>query len=388
MVSLGSRDLQRIEADVQPESTLESNERPAKSSGFGFRWWICALLFFATTINYVDRQVIGILKPTLQTELHWTEIDYSNIVFAFQAAYAVGLLMVGALTSYTLLVLNGVNYMVALIVVIALMAVMGVVVERIAIRPLRQLLSVGWILSTVGVSVILRQFAEIYWGREQKRVPSLFGDTPIIIGNVGIFPQEIFVVLASLLTMAALLAMSSAAHADDKATVDWAKGVVTARGIGIADRHAPSPAAAREPARRAAEDQARKKLAAALADLPLASGGTLGRTKATGQGLVFCILEWAKERAFNLEGATMGVQGFGNVGSNTAVILSKLGVSTVAVGDHTGYMYNPEGFNAHKLQDYVEAHSSIAVWCRSGAGVFLKYAFSFSMPAFALSVFA
>ena len=93
---------------------------------------------------------------------------------------------------------------------------------------------------------------------------------------------------------------------------------------------------------------------------PVASGGTLGRTKATGQGLVFCILEWAKERGFTLEGSTMSVQGFGNVGSHTAVILSKLGVSTVAVGDHTGYLYNPEGFNAHKLQDHVEARGSIA----------------------------
>ena len=114
-------------------------------------------------------------------------------------------LMVGALTSYTLLVLSGLNFLVALVVVIVLMAIMGVVVERVAIRPLRQLLSVGWILSTVGVSVILRQFAEIYWGREQKRVPSIFGDTPIFIGGTGIFPQEIFVILASLLTMAALL---------------------------------------------------------------------------------------------------------------------------------------------------------------------------------------
>jgi branched-chain amino acid transport system permease protein len=114
-------------------------------------------------------------------------------------------LMVGALTSYSLLVLAGVNFLVALVAVVILMAVMGVVVERIAIRPLRQLLSVGWILSTVGVSVILRQFAEIYWGREQKRVPSMFGDSPIFIGSVGIFPQEIFVILASLLTMAALL---------------------------------------------------------------------------------------------------------------------------------------------------------------------------------------
>jgi branched-chain amino acid transport system permease protein len=114
-------------------------------------------------------------------------------------------LMVGALTSFTLLVLNGVNFVVALIVVMLLMAAMGMAVERVAIRPLRQLSSVGWVLSTVGVSVILRQFAEIYWGREQKRVPSIFGDTPITLGNVGIFPQEIFIILASLLTMALLL---------------------------------------------------------------------------------------------------------------------------------------------------------------------------------------
>lgn len=55
-----------------------------------FRWVICALLFVATTINYMDRQILGVLKPTLMGELAWTEIDYSNIVFAFSAAYAVG----------------------------------------------------------------------------------------------------------------------------------------------------------------------------------------------------------------------------------------------------------------------------------------------------------
>ncbi|MGA2447428.1 MAG: Glu/Leu/Phe/Val dehydrogenase [Polyangiaceae bacterium] len=93
---------------------------------------------------------------------------------------------------------------------------------------------------------------------------------------------------------------------------------------------------------------------------PVASGGTLGRNKATGQGLVYCVQEWAKDRGVNLEGSTLLVQGFGNVGSNTAVLLARLGVSTVAVGDHTGYMYNPEGFNAHKLQEYVAAHGSIA----------------------------
>lgn len=62
-----------------------------------FRWVICTLLFFAATVNYIDRQVIGILKPTLSTEFGWSELDYSWIVFAFQTAYAVGLLFVGKL---------------------------------------------------------------------------------------------------------------------------------------------------------------------------------------------------------------------------------------------------------------------------------------------------
>jgi ACS family hexuronate transporter-like MFS transporter len=61
------------------------------------RWGICALLFFAATVNYVDRQVIGILKPTLSTQFGWTELDYSWIVFSFQTAYAIGLFFVGNL---------------------------------------------------------------------------------------------------------------------------------------------------------------------------------------------------------------------------------------------------------------------------------------------------
>jgi ACS family hexuronate transporter-like MFS transporter len=60
-----------------------------------YRWVIVALLFAATAINYVDRQMIGVLKPTLQGELKWSELDYANIVFWFQAAYAVGYLSFG-----------------------------------------------------------------------------------------------------------------------------------------------------------------------------------------------------------------------------------------------------------------------------------------------------
>jgi ACS family hexuronate transporter-like MFS transporter len=60
-----------------------------------YRWTICALLFVATTINYVDRQVLGILAPTLQRELHWTEADYGDIVSWFSFAYAFGFLVAG-----------------------------------------------------------------------------------------------------------------------------------------------------------------------------------------------------------------------------------------------------------------------------------------------------
>lgn len=60
-----------------------------------YRWVICALLFCATTTNYVDRQVLGILAPHLKVELGWTEIEYGRIVAAFQMAYAIGLIVSG-----------------------------------------------------------------------------------------------------------------------------------------------------------------------------------------------------------------------------------------------------------------------------------------------------
>jgi len=60
-----------------------------------FRWVICAVLFFGISKNYMDRSVLGVLKTTLQHDLGWNEIDYGHLVFAFQAAYAIGMLAVG-----------------------------------------------------------------------------------------------------------------------------------------------------------------------------------------------------------------------------------------------------------------------------------------------------
>lgn len=93
---------------------------------------------------------------------------------------------------------------------------------------------------------------------------------------------------------------------------------------------------------------------------PVATGGTPGRSKATGQGLVHCIREWAERNDFDLQGKKLIVQGYGNVGSNLALLLGQLGVSLVAVGDHSGYLYNPEGFNEHRLQSFVHENGSIS----------------------------
>ena len=79
------------------EATVVAPPPEAEQRVGRYRWVICALLFFATTINYVDRQVIGILAKDLQNIIGWSEIDYGNIVAAFNAAYALGLLVSGRL---------------------------------------------------------------------------------------------------------------------------------------------------------------------------------------------------------------------------------------------------------------------------------------------------
>jgi ACS family hexuronate transporter-like MFS transporter len=73
--------------ETEPSVSVKSNAR----------WVICSLLFFATTINYMDRQVLALLAPMLQREIGWSESQYAHIVIAFQAAYAIGLLGFGRL---------------------------------------------------------------------------------------------------------------------------------------------------------------------------------------------------------------------------------------------------------------------------------------------------
>lgn len=76
-------------------SQMMAASKPGTKIGM-FRWRVCAMLLAATTINYIDRQVFGVLAPFLQDKIGWNEIEYGHIVTAFQAAYAIGLLCAGA----------------------------------------------------------------------------------------------------------------------------------------------------------------------------------------------------------------------------------------------------------------------------------------------------
>jgi MFS transporter, ACS family, hexuronate transporter len=94
---------EKVIADVllnqHPNNLANQSSVPQKAGVFAgrFRWVICGLLFLGVTKNYMDRQVLGVLKGPLQHELGWNDVDYGNLVFAFQAAYALGMIFVGRL---------------------------------------------------------------------------------------------------------------------------------------------------------------------------------------------------------------------------------------------------------------------------------------------------
>src|SRR5207253_9990340 len=77
----------------ESSATHNPPQRNASSRAGYFRWVICTLLLFGTTKNYMDRNVLGVLNKTLQHDLGWSEIDYSNLVVAFQGAYALGMVV-------------------------------------------------------------------------------------------------------------------------------------------------------------------------------------------------------------------------------------------------------------------------------------------------------
>ena len=92
---------------------------------------------------------------------------------------------------------------------------------------------------------------------------------------------------------------------------------------------------------------------------PVEAGGSVGRDKATGQGVVFCIEAWARDHGFDLDGATFAVQGFGNVGSWSARLLAPHGAKLVAVQDVTGAIAAPGGIDPEALTTWVHRHGGV-----------------------------
>jgi glutamate dehydrogenase (NAD(P)+) len=93
---------------------------------------------------------------------------------------------------------------------------------------------------------------------------------------------------------------------------------------------------------------------------PLELGGSLGRREATGRGVMIVTRESAKHLGFDIQGATVAVQGFGNVGSVSADLLVKIGARIVAVSDWKGGVYNRKGLDVSKLIDHVARHKTVA----------------------------
>lgn len=100
---------------------------------------------------------------------------------------------------------------------------------------------------------------------------------------------------------------------------------------------------------------------------PLEAGGSIGRTKATGQGVCFCVEQWAKDHNFDLSKATFMVQGFGNVGSWAAKLIAKHGTKLIAVQDHTGTIICKDGIDPEKLAEYVAEKRGIAGYPKAEA---------------------
>ena len=74
---------------------MEINKKIGK-----YRWTICSLVFFATTVNYLDRQVLSLLKDNLEVQFNWSDSDYANIVSVFQFVYAISMLFAGRLIDW------------------------------------------------------------------------------------------------------------------------------------------------------------------------------------------------------------------------------------------------------------------------------------------------
>ena len=167
-----------------------------------YRWLIVALLFLATTINYIDRQIIGLLKPILEVEFNWSESDFARIVVAFTVAYAIGLLFFGRL-------IDGVGTKTGYALSVAVWSLMGIL--HATAKSVT-----GFSLARIGLGVgeagnfpaAMKTVAEWFPKKERALAAGIFNSgtsigvvvalliTPWILANYGW--QEVFIITGAM----------------------------------------------------------------------------------------------------------------------------------------------------------------------------------------------
>jgi branched-chain amino acid transport system permease protein len=141
-------------------------------------------------------------------------------------------LMLGAMIGLALIT-AGSPWWMGLLAAVLVVALAGIALEQVAIKPLRQFQAIGWILSTVAVSMIVRNVALLWWGRNPMAFPSPFGSRVIrLTERVGVLPHEIFVVVASFATMGLLfLFLRRTILGKALAAVAWNRDAASLMGI-------------------------------------------------------------------------------------------------------------------------------------------------------------
>lgn len=132
---------------------------------------------------------------------YYITFETTNILNFSQGEF----LMMGSLIGFSLFVSTGLPFPAAILLAVVVLAVMGILLERLAIRPLKHFQAVGWIMSTVGVGIMLKNFAVLTWGGGERFFPSVFGDKVVRIAGVGILPQEAFNFVSAMLAMVVIL---------------------------------------------------------------------------------------------------------------------------------------------------------------------------------------
>ena len=112
--------------------------------------------------------------------------------------------MIGAMLGFTAHVMWGLNIFITLVFVIITVLLMGVLAERVSVRPFVMAGSSVWIMSTLAVGMLMLNGAQLIWGRDPLMFPSSLGDESIHIGEIGIYPQELLIIVGALVLMVLL----------------------------------------------------------------------------------------------------------------------------------------------------------------------------------------